>query len=56
MSHVAYHTGQIVYLVRLLRPDSTWLTIPPGQSAGVPGGYRRLPEPGSDPSPTAPRS
>ena len=32
MSHAAYHTGQILYLVRLLRPDSTWLTIAPGQS------------------------
>jgi hypothetical protein len=32
MSHAAYHTGQILYLVRLMRPDSAWLTIPPGQS------------------------
>jgi hypothetical protein len=44
MSHVAYHTGQVLYLVRLLRPDATWQTIPPGQSRGVPGGYRRPPE------------
>jgi len=56
MSHVAYHTGQVLYLVRLLRPDSTWLTIPPGQSRGVPGGYRRLPEPGPETSPTGHRS
>jgi hypothetical protein len=49
MSHVAYHTGQILYLVRLLRPDSTWLTVAPGRSRDVPGGYRRLPEP--EPSP-----
>jgi uncharacterized damage-inducible protein DinB len=41
MSHVAYHTGQILYLVRLLRPESTWQTIPPGRSRSVPGGYRR---------------
>jgi uncharacterized damage-inducible protein DinB len=40
MSHAAYHIGQILYLVRLLRPDSTWLTIPPGQSRGQPGVYR----------------
>jgi hypothetical protein len=42
--HVAYHTGQVLYLVRLLRPDADWQTIPPGQSRGVPGGYRRHPE------------
>jgi hypothetical protein len=41
MTHVAYHTGQIVYLVRLIRPESDWLTVPPGQSRGVPGAYRR---------------
>jgi uncharacterized damage-inducible protein DinB len=29
MSHVAYHTGQVLYLVRWLRPESPWLTIPP---------------------------
>jgi len=52
MSHVAYHTGQFLYLVRLLRPDSAWMTIAPGQSRGVPGGYRRLLEPGSESSPT----
>lgn len=42
MSHVAYHTGQIMYLVRLLRPESAWSTIPPGQSRGLRGGYRQL--------------
>lgn len=45
MTHVAYHTGQILYLVRLLRPDSAWMTIPPGQSRGIRGGYRQRPEP-----------
>jgi len=40
MSHVAYHTGQILYLLRLLRPESTWLTIAPGKSQGHPGDYR----------------
>jgi uncharacterized damage-inducible protein DinB len=32
VNHTAYHTGQILYLSRLLRPDSQWLTIAPGQS------------------------
>jgi hypothetical protein len=32
LDHAAYHTGQILYLARLLRPDGAWLTIPPGQS------------------------
>jgi uncharacterized damage-inducible protein DinB len=42
MSHVAYHTGQVLYLVRLLRPESAWQTIPPGKSRDVRGGYRKL--------------
>jgi hypothetical protein len=41
MSHVAYHTGQILYLVRWIRPESTWLTVPLGQSRAVPGAYLR---------------
>jgi hypothetical protein len=41
MTHVAYHTGQILYLVRLIRPESDWLTVPPGRSRDVPGAYRR---------------
>jgi hypothetical protein len=52
MSHVAYHTGQILYLVRLLKPDSAWQTVPPGRSREVPGAYRRLPEQGPGASPT----
>jgi hypothetical protein len=40
LTHVAYHTGQILYIVRLLKPESTWITIPPGQSRGAPGQYR----------------
>lgn len=40
LSHLAYHTGQVLYLVRLLRPDSTWLTIAPGQSREHPAAYR----------------
>jgi hypothetical protein len=39
LSHAAYHTGQILYLVRLWRPDGPWLTIPPGQSKNVRGTY-----------------
>src|SRR5262249_20780360 len=58
-SHVAYHTGQILYLVRWLRPDSAWLTVPPGQSRSVPGVYRRAVPPspfaaGGGPSPQPP--
>ena len=41
MTHVAYHIGQILYLARLIRPESDWLTVPPGQSRGLPGAYRR---------------
>lgn len=32
VNHAAYHTGQIHYIVRMLRPDSQWLTIAPSQS------------------------
>jgi len=39
LTHVAYHTGQILYVVRLLRPESRWLTIPPDQSRNHPGDY-----------------
>jgi uncharacterized damage-inducible protein DinB len=42
MSHVAYHVGQVLYLVRLLQPDSPWQTIPPGQSRAARGNYRAL--------------
>ena len=31
-THTAYHVGQILYLARMLSPDSPWLTIAPGQS------------------------
>jgi uncharacterized damage-inducible protein DinB len=41
MTHMAYHVGQILYLVRWLRPEGEWLTIAPGQSQGFPGQYRR---------------
>jgi uncharacterized damage-inducible protein DinB len=32
LNHVSYHVGQILYLVRLTKPDATWQTIAPGQS------------------------
>jgi uncharacterized damage-inducible protein DinB len=40
LSHSSYHVGQILYLVRLLRPDSEWLTAPPGKSNEIRGEYR----------------
>lgn len=40
LTHVAYHTGQIMYLVRLLRPDADWLTIAPGKSRDHRPAYR----------------
>jgi hypothetical protein len=39
LSHAAYHTGQILYLVRLWRPESPWLTVAPGQSQKLGGAY-----------------
>src|SRR5262249_2440446 len=39
LTHAAYHTGQILYVVRLLRPESPWLTVPPGQSSKDGGAY-----------------
>jgi hypothetical protein len=39
LSHAAYHTGQILYLARLWRPDSPWVTIAPGQSRKDGGNY-----------------
>jgi uncharacterized damage-inducible protein DinB len=41
LNHVAYHVGQILYLVRWMRPDAEWLTVPPGDSRNVPGSYRK---------------
>ena len=40
LTHVAYHTGQILYLTRLLKTDTKWLTIAPGQSSNPrPGNF-----------------
>ena len=44
-THVAYHTGQILYIARLLCPQSRWLTIAPGRSSTSTGKYLK-PEPG----------
>jgi hypothetical protein len=43
LSHAAYHTGQLLYLVRLWRPEGPWLTVPPGQSQKLGGAYLRSP-------------
>lgn len=43
VTHAAYHTGQILYLARLLRPEGAWLTVAPGQSRNAPGAYRKAP-------------
>ncbi len=32
LTHAAYHTGQIMFITRLLRPDAAWATIAPGQT------------------------
>jgi hypothetical protein len=41
LSHVAYHTGQILYLARLWKPDAPWLTIAPGESQSHQASYRK---------------
>ena len=41
MTHAAYHVGQIMYLVRMLEPESTWLTIAPGKSGAHRPEYRK---------------
>src|SRR5262249_42251095 len=33
LNHVAYHTGQVLYLARLINPGGEWLTIAPGKSS-----------------------
>lgn len=43
LDHIAYHTGQILYLSRLANPDGQWLTVPPGQSKHIRGGYLQPP-------------
>lgn len=43
MSHVAYHTGQIMYLVRFWQPEAAWQTIAPGKSGEHRPGYLKSP-------------
>jgi hypothetical protein len=45
LTHIAYHTGQVLYLVRLFKPNAPWQTIPPGQSAAHLPSYRQPPSP-----------
>jgi hypothetical protein len=40
LAHTAYHTGQILYLVRMWKPDAPWLTIAPGESRSHKAAYR----------------
>jgi Protein of unknown function (DUF1572) len=36
LTHTAYHSGQILYVARLVQPDGwQWITVPPGQSRQV---------------------
>jgi hypothetical protein len=44
LTHLAYHVGQIMYLVRLLKPDAAWQTIAPGQSQTHRPSYREIPK------------
>lgn len=40
VTHAAYHTGQILYIARLVEPEGEWLTIAPGKSGTHRGAYR----------------
>ena len=40
LTHAAYHVGQVMYVARLLKPDSEWATIAPGGSSSYRGTYR----------------
>ncbi|HKA07551.1 MAG TPA: DUF1572 family protein [Gemmataceae bacterium] len=46
LNHAAYHVGQILYIARLQNPEARYLTVPPGQSRSVRGGYFSRPETG----------
>lgn len=39
VNHAAYHTGQILYVARMLQPEAPYLTIAPGASDGARGAY-----------------
>jgi len=46
LNHAAYHVGQILYIARLHQPDAEYLTVPPGQSRALRGGYLSKPATG----------
>ena len=46
LNHAAYHVGQILYIARLQKPDAEYVTVPPGQSQAVRGGYFSKPSTG----------
>ena len=41
LTHTVYHIGQVMYLVRMVKPESTWVTIAPGKSKEYKGSYRK---------------
>jgi uncharacterized damage-inducible protein DinB len=41
VTHAAYHTGQILYIARLVEPEGEWLTIAPGKSGTHRSAYRK---------------
>lgn len=43
LTHTAWHTGQILYIARLLNPTAPWLTIAPGASASHRANYLAKP-------------
>ena len=42
-THTSYHVGQILYLARVFRPSSPWLTIAPGESKNFATPYTKNP-------------
>lgn len=38
-THVAYHTGQVLFIARMLRPDAPWVTVAPKASGTIRGAY-----------------
>ena len=42
-THASYHVGQILYLARVFRPNSPWLTIAPGESENFASRYTQKP-------------
>jgi len=52
-THAAYHTGQILYVTRLLNPHAPYLTASPGASRAIVGTYL-APVSGRGPGPESP--